>query len=230
MSMVADRLARLSQKVRPWVPFTALNTVGRSLGKSTRSILDVGCGDGEPMKFINRRRRFYAVGADIFEPYLQDCRRQENHGDLVRCDVRHLPFQAKSFDVVLCMELLEHLDEAAGRNLIGRLEEIARRRVIISTPAGKHEQHEYDDNPHQEHKHIWHPAEMKRLGYEVRGHGLRNLGGMSGRQSPLPRLLRPLVDVAWVLAGPLVYFRPAWGGNMVCTKTLGTIEQRSSRA
>lgn len=220
LGMVTDRLAQLSRRVRPYLPFTALNTAWRSIPRDARSMLDVGCGQGEPMRFIRRKRWLFSVGVDIFLPYLRECRRVGIHDQYIQCDVRSLPFRRKSFDVVLCMEVLEHLDKEDGRNVINALEEIARWRVIITTPVGAHEQHEFDHNPYQQHQVIWQPAEMKALGYKVRGHGIKNLGGMSGRQSPLPRLLRPLVDVAWVLAGPLVCLWPHLAGNMVCIKTI----------
>ena len=47
----------LVRKLRPYIPFSALNTVWRKLDKSSRTILDVGCGKGEPMAFINRQGR-----------------------------------------------------------------------------------------------------------------------------------------------------------------------------
>jgi hypothetical protein len=36
----------VSQSVRPWLPFTALNTVWRHLDRRARTALDVGCGKG----------------------------------------------------------------------------------------------------------------------------------------------------------------------------------------
>ena len=208
-------------KTRPYVPFTALNTVWRSLDKRAGNILDIGCGKGEPMKFINRHKRFYTVGVDVFEPYINECKRQGTHNEYVLCDIQKLPFPRKSFDIVLCMEVLEHLQREAGQKLLEAMEEIARKQVIISTPVGTYKQHTYDDNPHQEHKTIWRPAELKKLGYKVRGHGLRNIGGREGLISSLPRIIQPLGYIVWVLVGPLVHFSPRLAGDMVCIKSLG---------
>ena len=66
---------KLSLRLRPLMPLTALNTCWRFLDKSAQSILDVGCGKGAPMKFINRARNFYVVGLDIFRPYLMEAKR-----------------------------------------------------------------------------------------------------------------------------------------------------------
>lgn len=204
------------------MPFTVLNTIWRSLDKRAESILDVGCGQGEPMKSINRHKRFYTVGVDIFEPYLMQCRHQNTHDDYVLCDVRRLPFKEKSFDLVLCLELLEHLEREDGERLLQTIEKVARKQAIVSTPVSTYKQEPYDGNPHQEHKYVWSPTEVKRFGYKVRGHGLRNISGMSGIQSPLPRVLRPLVNIVWVLAGPFVYFFPKLAGDMACSKELGS--------
>jgi SAM-dependent methyltransferase len=212
-----ERVDKLGSDLRPYIPFTALNTVWRSMDRGGM-ILDVGCGKGEPMRFIKRHKRFYTIGVDIFEPYLKQCQHRNTHDDYVLCDIKRLPFKDKSFDTVLCLEVLEHLEREDGQRLLEALEKIARNRVIISTPVGTYKQEAYDDNPHQEHRYVWVPAEMKKFGYKVRGCGVRNISGMSGIQSPIPKVLRPLVNIVWVLAGPLAYFFPKLAGDMICTK------------
>jgi ubiquinone/menaquinone biosynthesis C-methylase UbiE len=173
----------LKQKARPYIPFTALNTVWRHIDSGSKTMLDVGCGKGEPAKFINRKGRYFAVGLDAFEPYLRQCRKDRIHNAYVQGDVRHLPFADKSFDVVICLEVLEHLEREDGEKLLKELERVAKRQVILSTPVGKYKQDVFDGNPHQEHKHIWNPAEMKEKGYRVKGIGLKNLGGKAGVES-----------------------------------------------
>jgi hypothetical protein len=172
------------------------------------------------MAFLNRHKRFKAVGMDIFEPYLEEARSKGVYYDLISGDVRHLPFEDRSFDAVLCLEVLEHLEKEDGERLLAELERVARKQMIISTPVGKYEQHIYDNNPHQEHKHIWSPAELRELGYKVRGHGLPRIGGEGGLASRLPKALKPLADVLYVLAGPIVYFMPQLCGEIVAKKRI----------
>lgn len=221
---LGERLAvavdRVQAFLRPRLPFTALNTVWRRLDKDAASVLDVGCGRGEPMRFLASRLRLFSTGVDIFVPYLRECQMGRVHDQWVLADVRRLPFRPKSYDVVLCMEVLEHLTEEEGSGLIEALERMARRQVIFSTPVGEWEQHEFDGNAFQEHQHIWRPQAMRERGYRVWGHGLQRLGGLSGVQSPLPPPLRPLIDVFWVLAGVFTHSRPELAGNMVCVKEL----------
>lgn len=220
LNKLLDKLDNFARKARPYVPFTVLNTVWHSLDRRAERILDVGCGKGEPMKFINRHKRFYTVGVDIFQPYIEECKKEGTHNEYVLCDVQNLPFQRKSFDIVLCMEVLEHLEREVGQKLLEAMEEIACKQVIISTPVGTYKQFSYDENPHQEHKIIWSPGEVRKLGYKVRGHGIRDIGGREGLISKLPRIIQPLGDIVWVVAGPLVRFFPRLSGDVVCIKKL----------
>jgi len=204
LNKLLDKLDNFIRKARPYVPFTVLNTVRRSLDKRAESILDIGCGEGAPMKSINRHKHFYTVGIDIFEPYINKCKRQGTHNEYVLCDVQNLPFHRKSFDIVLCMEVLEHLESEAGGKLLEAMEEVACKQVIISTPVGTYKQCSYDENPHQEHKIIWSPAELKKLGYKVRGHGIRNIGGRAGLISKFPKIIQPpkaLSEKEWSFPG-----------------------------
>jgi len=185
-----------------------------------RIILDIGCGKGEPMKFIDRDKRFYAIGLDIFKPYLLTAKQSRTHDDYVLCDVRKLPIRRKSVDVALCSEVLEHLDRAEGIELMKVMEEAARKQVIITTPVGQYEQQAYEDNPFQEHRHSWNSRELERLGYEVKGVGIRGVSGDRKIACEIPEILRPFYYMLWILAGVSTYHRPSYAGHMVCTKTL----------
>jgi len=59
-----DQFAKL---VHPHVPFTELNTVWRYMQKDVKSILDIGCGKGKPMEFINRHKQFHVTGVKADE-------------------------------------------------------------------------------------------------------------------------------------------------------------------
>ena len=210
----------LKQKVRPYIPFTSLNTVWRHMDASSKTMLDVGCGKGEPVKFINRKGRYLAVGFDAFEPYLKECQEDKIHNTYIQGDVRYLPFMDDSFDLIICLEVLEHLERDDGEKLLKELERVASQQVILSTPVGKYKQDVFDGNPHQEHKYTWSPNEMKLKGYRVKGIGLRNLGGKAGVQSPHPTPVQWLVNILWVLTGPLTHCFPTIAGDMVCIKAL----------
>ncbi len=204
-----------------FIPFSHPNIVWKGLEKKSQTILDVGCGLGGPIKNINRRGRFYTVGVDIFLPYIKECKAKGNHNEGILCDIRKLPFSKKSFDTVICFEVLEHLDKEDGHELLSQIEDIARRQVIISTPVGTWRQKRVDHytNPHQKHRAVWFPSELKARSYKVRGHMIRKLCDEQGLIAHLPKLLAiPIRLLVWVLAGPLVYFVPKLGADMICFK------------
>lgn len=69
------------------------------------------------MKFINRRGWYYTVGLNIFKPYLLKAKREETHDDYVSFDVNYLPVKEEVLDVVITIELLEHLTREDGVKL-----------------------------------------------------------------------------------------------------------------
>lgn len=207
-------------KVAEYIPFAASNLIWRFLNNSNQSLLDVGCGSGRPGGIIKRHRNVFSVGVDIFRPYLQHCKENHTHDELIQCDVRKLPFKKKSFDAVLCKEVIEHLDKQEGDELIKELERVAQSQLILTTPVGAYEQHEYDDNPFQQHRSAREPSDLKHYGFTVRGVGIRSMHGERGFQSRIPQPFRWLLDILYVLAGPFVYFLPKFACHMVCTKRL----------
>jgi len=214
---IGDVLDRTAWSIRGRIPFTVLYTVRRALPEGAMVILDVGCGTGEPMKQI-KPPNSASVGADIYWPSVEKARSAGTHDYFVVCDVRNFPFKPKAFDVVVCLEVLEHLERDEGARFLADLEQIARHRIILSTPIGRYGQREYEGNPYQTHRCIWQPPELRQFGYRVIGHGLRWLNGMAGVQSPLPRILHPLVRLAWVLSGPVARLLPNLAGAIVCIK------------
>lgn len=207
-------------KVPPYVPFTALNTALRKVDKSASSILDVGCGKGRAAHSLRKRGRGrFLVGIDAFYPCIVESRETGQYSALVLGDCRKLPFKGKSFDVVWCLEVLEHQNKEDGLHLLKELETIAQRQVIISTPLGSYP-HREADNPYQEHRSAWSVDELRELGYQVYGHGHKFLRGKIEFESGISPFLKPLLYALWVLPGPFVYFAPRWSSDMVAVKRL----------
>lgn len=179
------------------------------------------------MAFINRHKQFYCVGLDIHQPWMSEAQSHGRYSDYVLCDIRRLPVKEKSFDVVICLEAMEHLTKEEGRQLLKDMETIALRQVIITTPVGKFPQHPaLNDNPYEEHNSSWRPVELGLYGYKVRGYGLPLVGGAHGLLARLPEPLRSVRRVIWVLASMISYFVPAVAGWMVCTKQIGHEDYR----
>ena len=216
-NQLIDRSNSIAMKLRPYIPFTVLNTIWRKLDRGSKLVLDVGCGKGEPMAFIKKHVKFKAVGVDIFPPYLRTAQQNGIYEDVILADVTNLPLKDRQFDTVICMEVLEHLEKEDGEKLLGELERVARRQILITTPISKYEQDPYDKNPYQEHKYIWQLDELRKRGYQVRGAGLRGLM-REETNSALSSILRHCI---YTLGGIISYRIPGMGchaaGEMLLT-------------
>jgi SAM-dependent methyltransferase len=78
-------------------------------GRSDRPrVLDLGCGTGRNL--VDLQALAEPVGLDIEHQALTFCR-ERGSTLLVRASAESLPFQAESFDMVMALDLLEHLDD-----------------------------------------------------------------------------------------------------------------------
>lgn len=169
-----------------------------------KSYLDLGCGRHSFSSILPED--IYSIGIDIFEPYLKESSTYKRHTGYIRADLRQLEIREKSFDVVMFLDVLEHFTKEEGEDLINKAERIARRKVIIFTPNGFLDQHEYDDNIFQLHKSGWTVADFKRRGYRTYGaRGLKCIG-----------------KIKWfsVFTQSIVYFFPKISYQLFCVKYL----------
>lgn len=95
-----------------------------------RSLLDVGCGNGEFGKvFLHARPNAHVVACDRSETAVGYVQRESVIADGVA-----LPFRLRSFDCVTCLEVIEHLPEPAFRPVLAELCRLANRYVVVSVP------------------------------------------------------------------------------------------------
>jgi SAM-dependent methyltransferase len=98
------------------------------------TVLDVGCGLSLKSQFIEADFR---VGLDMHRPYLEKIDARVPYvcicADATR--IEHL-FLPHSFDLVLLLDIVEHLDKPQALDLIRQAERVARRAVVIETPKG----------------------------------------------------------------------------------------------
>ncbi|MEM2045693.1 MAG: class I SAM-dependent methyltransferase [Candidatus Bathyarchaeia archaeon] len=91
------------------------------------SILDVGCGNGA---FLNSLPAMYqAVGLDSSHEALKYVKTKAIQGDIAS-----LPFESASFDLVTCLEVLEHLPSTVFERALSEIERVSRKYIIISVP------------------------------------------------------------------------------------------------
>jgi SAM-dependent methyltransferase len=122
-----------------------------------KAVLDAGCGIGYGIEILAAGGASTVSGVDLDAAAIATA--EERYGELaetvVEADLRELPFDAESFDVVVCLEALEHVD-GAGEALT-ELSRVLRPDgiLIVSSPnpAGYPE-----GNPH--HVHEYSPQEL----------------------------------------------------------------------
>jgi len=151
------------------------------------TVLDLGCGYNSPIQYCNQK---YSVGVEKFESYLQESKKKGIHNKYVKADITKIEFKPKSFDAVLCSEVLEHLTKEEGTELIKKMENWARKKIIITVPNGFLLQDTFDNNDLQKNKCGWNAEELRKLGFKVHGiHGWKKLKGPKGAVKYKPSFL-----------------------------------------
>jgi SAM-dependent methyltransferase len=92
-----------------------------------RTIVDVGCGDGAITNQLGRR--WDVTGVDSSATALRHVTTKK-----VLATAESLPFDDRSFDLVVSSQMLEHLDARAYRSAMQELLRVAGRYVLISVP------------------------------------------------------------------------------------------------
>ncbi len=168
----------LAKAVYPRIPFTYYWYLVKLVGKSGKSLIDFGCGWGDPVEVLQRAKRRYAVGVDIYKKYLDFVREKNIYDELVLSDLKKYKSKRR-FDVVTCFHVLEHLSKNAGEKLVDGFDLIAKNRIVLAMPVGDLPQGEYDGNTHQRHLSSWYPSDLIRRGYKVYGFSPRFIFGKS---------------------------------------------------
>lgn len=74
-----------------------------------KTVLDVGCGTGRLVKFLNENG-FEAYGCDKADQAVEQARRLNKKRAVIKASATSLPFENHSFDLVISISLIEHLN------------------------------------------------------------------------------------------------------------------------
>lgn len=133
------------------------------------SVLDVGCGLALKSQFITAQIR---VGLDAWRPYLEKIDATVPYvtinADAMKIDELFLP---NSFDLVLILDLIEHLEKPEAIELIRKAEVLARKGVVLETPKGFLAQNidilGMGGDHFQTHRCGFETEELREMGYDV---------------------------------------------------------------
>lgn len=111
-----------------------MNWLGKLLQKEIHkkdTVLDLGCGIFQAIEGIKCKS---ILGVEIVPQYIE---KAKYIYPVVEIDISKnlIMFVNDSFDVVIALDVLEHLEDDIARRLIIEMQYIARKKVIIYTPS-----------------------------------------------------------------------------------------------
>jgi hypothetical protein len=195
------------------------------IGNDIRTVVDLGCSDGGFMRILSKGEGWEIIGVELFKPVADFARRSGVYKKVFNSDVRKLPkvVSEGKFDLIFCSQVLEHLGKKDGIKAIKNWEKIGTRRLVITTTVGFMKylpiEKREENNPWQKHISGWRPGELERMGFKVRGQGLRIVYGEDGLAKRFPVAI-PILAIVSYLASPMLYFFPEYAAYMIAYKKI----------
>ncbi len=152
-----------------------MNWLGNLIQKEINpddTILDLGCGimigyDGLICKNI--------LGTDIWKPYLNVIKDKVDTIEVGMSET--FRFMDNSYDVVICLDVIEHLDYDLAIKVLEECKRICRKKAIIYTPKEFKDNHQDEDgawglgdNVFQNHLCLVDKQDLRSRGYTTKDH------------------------------------------------------------
>lgn len=133
-----------------------------------KALLDVGCGEGFVLAALGEHAQG-AQAVDLSEAAVAACQAANPHVTAQVASALDLPFDDDAFDVVICLEVLEHLEDPAAA--VRELSRVSRGHLVLSVPwepwfqLGNLARGQYLDRlgNHPEHIQRWTPGAFRRM-------------------------------------------------------------------
>ena len=87
--------------------YLAVEEIVQEFVPSKRFVLDLGCGSGKLLRDLFLR----GVGVDLSSKLITFARDKRTNHDYLVADIKHLPFQGVQFPAVVCVDVLEHVND-----------------------------------------------------------------------------------------------------------------------
>jgi 2-polyprenyl-3-methyl-5-hydroxy-6-metoxy-1,4-benzoquinol methylase len=97
-----------------------------------RSVLDAGCGEGETIARLDGLLPARVAAVDLNPEAVEFTARRFPAVEVTRESVLELPFADGAFELVVCLEVLEHLGDP--RAATAELARVSNRAVVVSVP------------------------------------------------------------------------------------------------
>jgi len=121
-----------------------------------KEVLDAGCGVGYGAEMLAAAGASRVVGVDIAPKAIEDAlRRADSIGEFLVADLEQLPFAPRSFDAVVCFEVIEHLRR--GELVLDELRRVLRPEGVLIVSSPNRDVY-LPGNPH--HVHEYTPSEL----------------------------------------------------------------------
>lgn len=180
------------------------------------TVLELGCGYNSPLQYCTIP---FSVGVELFYPYLQESLRRGIHSQYFQADIRRIEFKPKSFDAVVAVEILEHLTAQEGAELLSKMEQWAKKKVVVITLNGYLEQDKYENNRLQEHKSDWNVKKLRELEFKV--FGLKGYKDIIKYEPALDFETTLFWRIISDLAQKITYYYPKLAFQLLAIKRIG---------
>lgn len=98
-----------------------------------KTILDAGCGEGFTMSLLQAEGvRATMVGIDYSDDAIAIARKTAPELAISKASIYELPYKKSSFDLVICSEVLEHLETPV--RAIAEISRVSKKYVLVSVP------------------------------------------------------------------------------------------------
>lgn len=192
-------------------------------------LIDLGCGKGDVEKYLwmklsKKRHYIYSVGLDIYLPYLKMSKGVLD--DVIMADIRFLPFRQHATNIILLLDVIEHLEKLEALKLLNSIEAIVKEYsiMLLITPYGFIPQDDIDNNPYQRHLSGWFPEELMLKGFIPMAGlgGDRHLKLMISQRLSKNYLLWKIIDVVLqTISNCITVKNPFKGFRLLYVKVCG---------
>lgn len=102
-------------------------------GKEIESVLDAGCGEGITLrKFKDKKVGKVHEGIEYMDEAIEIGKKVNPDLKIKKGDIYELPYKDSNFDLVVCTEVLEHLEDP--KKALSELTRVSKKYLLLSVP------------------------------------------------------------------------------------------------